>query len=89
MNAPTAICPQCQKQVSFIKDGQFARCPECGFQYRLEPPRIDTRGYEPERPAHWTDALKALAIVFLIMAGIVVVGIGVLFAGCALALRGI
>jgi hypothetical protein len=88
MNAPAAICPQCQKQVSFIKDEQTARCPECGFQYQLQPPRIDASGYG-DGAARPMSAWKALGIVLLIMVGIFVVGVAVLFAGCALMLKGI
>jgi predicted amidophosphoribosyltransferase len=86
MIEPRAICPQCQKAVQFTTVTGFRRCPECGFQYPISepPPLLEVR------PASEgiRNLFKYLFYVILIMAALVVVGIAVLFAGCALVLGG-
>jgi hypothetical protein len=86
MTEPMAICPKCQKMVSFVKSTWFATCPECGFQYKLESPNMGPNG--SGFVAGLAGVFKALMVVILIMMGLVVVGGAVLFAGCALALGG-
>jgi predicted amidophosphoribosyltransferase len=86
MIEPRAICPKCQKAVRFITGPDFRRCPECGFQYPITepPPLLEIRpAAEGAR-----NFLKYLFYVLLIMAAVAVVGIAVLFAGCALVLGG-
>jgi hypothetical protein len=81
-----AICPKCQKAVRFTSASGFRRCPECGFQYPIsEPPPLP----EP-RPASEgvRNFFKCLVYAILIMAALVVVGAAVLFAGCAIIMRG-
>ena len=62
-------------------------CPECGFQYELvEAPTSSSFGSDGQ------NALKAifgvLATVLLIMGALVVVGVAVLFVGCATLMKG-
>jgi len=86
MNSPTAICPGCRNEVAFqTVDGALRRCPVCGFQYEVGPPR--TSSESPGDPGIGS-LLGAVFKVLLIMVALVVVGIGVLFAGCALAMKG-
>jgi len=80
----TAFCPQCQKDVPFIHRGQKIICQACGFYYLAQPAQPDGEN-EGERFGG-RSILKSIAYVILIMIGIVVVGVAVLFAGCALML---
>lgn len=80
MNSAKAFCPQCKREVAFMATGRLRLCPECGFQYELAAAPSDY-------PSQTQTALKAvfgvLATVLLIMGALVVVGVAVLFAGCA------
>lgn len=77
-----SICPKCGKMVSFVESSWFATCPECGFQYKLKSPSVGTNRSDPATTV--AAVAKALAIVVLIMFVIAVVGVAVLFAGCAM-----
>jgi predicted amidophosphoribosyltransferase len=86
MIEPRAICPQCKKDVRFVTEADFSRCPECGFQYRRSkpPPRLESR----QASGSVRNFFKYLFYVLLIIAALVVVGTAVLFAGCAILMRG-
>ncbi len=61
------------------------RCPICGFQYEVQPPLTSTGTlHEPNGGSFLGVLLKGLLIVVVL----IVVGVGVLFAGCALAMGG-
>jgi len=86
MNESRAFCPQCQRDVVFVKDGRSNRCPACGFTYEYSaPPPLPRSG----RAANAVGEFLGLIVkVVLIMAALVVVGVAVLFAGCAIMLSG-
>ena len=77
-----AFCPQCQKDAPFVHRGQKIICQRCGFYYLAQPAQPD--GEKEDEGFGWRSVFKSIAYVILIMAGIVVVGVAVLFAGCAL-----
>ena len=84
MNEPKAFCPQCRNEVAFEPIGRWRRCPVCGFQFQAAEP------FAAPAPSLWPEAMSVLGVmlrVALIMAAVVIVGIGVLFAGCALMFR--
>ena len=86
MNEHRAFCPQCQGDVVFVKDGRFNRCPACGFAYEYSaPPRF---GQEGQARGAVSELIGLFVKVVLIMAALVVVGVAVLFAGCAIMLSG-
>ncbi len=81
MNEPMAFCPQCKNDVAFVTVGNSRKCPACGFRFKLtDPPPIST----PSAGSEMMSVFRVLLMVLLIMAGIAAVGVGVLFAGCAL-----
>ncbi|HWX22835.1 MAG TPA: hypothetical protein VN578_23280 [Candidatus Binatia bacterium] len=83
MNERMAFCPQCKNDVAFVTVGNSRTCPVCGFQFKLtDPPPI----ISPSAGSQVMSVFRVLLIVFAIMVGIAVVGVGVLFAGCALML---
>ena len=86
MNQPKSLCPGCKSEVVFQSiGGGLCQCPLCGFRYQVsQPPRLD----EAAAPSAGGEILRAVLKVLLIMVGIVVVGLTVLFAGCALVLGG-
>jgi len=81
-----AFCPGCKNDVVFESiDNGFRRCPVCGFQFELgraSPPEVHRTKSAVE------DFFTVLLKVILVMAAIVVVGVAVLFAGCALMMGG-
>jgi len=84
MNEHRAVCPQCQRDVVFVKEGRSNRCPACGFTYQYStPPPLPRSGKAASTVG---EILGLIVKVVLIMAALVVVGVAVLFAGCALML---
>ena len=87
MNEQLALCPQCRKEVHFREDGNARICPNCGFAFNITaaPPRSYlTSGYSPSNGVSFFGVLLRF---FLVLAVIIVVGIGVLFVGCAVAFK--
>lgn len=85
MNEFKAYCPQCKGEVVFVTIGKHATCAKCGFSYELaEPLTAQSSG----APTALKALLKVFVIVALIMAAIVVVGVAVIFAGCAALMKG-
>ena len=84
MNTQRALCPQCRSEIVFEDHGGFRRCPQCGFQFEISAPsRLPAAGLSP-------DALSFVGVLlrfFLIAAAVVIVGLGVLFIGCAVAFK--
>lgn len=80
MNGPMAFCPRCQKDVLFIEAGSSRRCTICGLEFQPVPPV-----YEPD---FVTTAVMTvghvLLRVFLILVVVLLVGLAILFASCAL-----
>ena len=84
MNESNAFCPQCKREVTFVKTADSATCPQCGFVYALTGGRAPGRGASSDVRT----VLRVLLIVFLIMVALTVVGVAVLFAGCAAIMKG-
>jgi predicted amidophosphoribosyltransferase len=84
MNQPLAICPQCRKEVAFVTTGAVRRCPQCGFQFEVSaaPPVL-----EPSPGSEVMSVVRVLLICLGVMGALVVVAVGVVFAGCALMMR--
>ena len=78
-----AFCPQCKREAMFEEAAGFRRCASCGFQF-------ETVGGPPVlRPAGREIGVLGIIVRFmLILAGVFVVIIGIIFVGCAVALRG-
>jgi len=89
MNGSKSLCPQCRKEVSFVKQGRLARCPACGFQYELsEPPYLEPFAGNPNPAGNpFLQFLKMAGIVVLVVLGAGALLLGVLYVGCALAFR--
>ena len=84
MNQPLAICPQCKNEVAFVTTGGFRKCPHCGFQFAVSaaPPVLE--------PSHSSDVMSVVRVLLIclgVMGALVVVIVGVVFAGCALMMR--
>jgi hypothetical protein len=85
MSAPVAFCPQCHNEVAFVQTENVRRCPICGFQFATTQPGV-LRNYDTPR----TISGFGIAIRFLlILMAIFMIGVGVLFVGCIVALKGI
>ena len=85
MNERKAFCPQCKREVAFMATGRLRMCPECGFQYELAAaPSV----FPSQTQTAWKTVFGVLATVLLIMGAVVVVGVAILFAGCAGLLKG-
>ncbi len=86
MAPPTALCPGCKNEVTFQSIGDLRRCPVCGFQYQTQP-AVTSSGalYEPGNGNFLGALLKGLLVVVVL----IIVGIAILFAGCALTLHGL
>jgi uncharacterized protein (DUF983 family) len=81
MSGPRAFCPRCQKDVLFADAGRFRRCTVCGFEFELtepRPPGDDFLGAAVMTVGH------VLLRVILIAGIILLVGVAVLFASCAM-----
>ena len=84
MSDSLAFCPRCRKETLFVEAGAFRKCSVCGVQFAISPPSRPDMSVGLEVMG----VVQILFRVLLIMAAIVVVGIGVLFAGCALLASG-
>jgi len=86
MSEARAFCPQCKQEVVFLKTGNLNTCSSCGFQYQSSPTS------PPPLPASDGKAwsfMGALIKAVLVMAALMVVGVAVLFAGCAFIMKGL
>jgi hypothetical protein len=77
-----AFCPRCKKDVEFIDGGRFYKCTVCGFQFDLSQPVPEP---VPLAAVVMTIGHVILRVV-LIMGAVLVVGVAILFATCALRL---
>lgn len=84
MNELKAFCPGCKNEVVFVKTTGVSKCPVCGTAYwrSLTPSR------EPVEPSPVFGMLGVLFRVFLIIVGLVFVGMAIAFAGCVVAFSG-
>jgi uncharacterized protein (DUF983 family) len=83
MNGSMAFCPRCRKDVVFTDAGHFRKCTVCGFEFEVSAPRAP----DPDRLGTIVMSVgHVLLRVFLIFGVILLVGIAVLFASCALRL---
>jgi len=85
VSASNAFCPQCKREVAFVKTADSATCPHCGFVYAL----TGGRATAPGSSLNVRTVLRVLLIVFLIMLALTVVGVAVLFVGCAAIMKGL
>jgi hypothetical protein len=85
MSAPVAFCPQCHNEVAFVQLGNARRCPICDFQYEMSNPGV-LRNYAAPRTI---SAFGIFVRFVLILLAIFVIGVGVLFVGCMVVLKGI
>lgn len=86
MNQSKAFCPGCKKDVVFESIGNASRrCPLCGFQFELSKPGPQVKYWES---SGLSELLMVLCKVALVLVALVVVGLAVAFAGCALMLGG-
>lgn len=82
MNQAESLCPGCKGEVVFQNiGGSVYRCPRCGFQYQLSVASESAGSSAASAAGH---AFMVLLKVFFFMVALVVVGLGVAFAGCAL-----
>jgi hypothetical protein len=87
MDDPRAICPQCGKEVVFVKSGARQSCPLCGFESPLSPPVIEAR--KGATGFAWRPLIRALLIALIVAVALGVLGIAVLYAGCAMIMKGV
>lgn len=83
MSEQLSYCPRCHNEVQFFPSGDFARCPICHFEYKLN---AGTGEALPTALSATVNIGRVILKIVLIVIGIVVLAIAVLFAGCALAL---
>jgi hypothetical protein len=77
MNESVAFCPECRATVETVQFGNRRVCSRCGLSLET----IASRG---SSASDWkTGIVGALSVVLLIVVTLVVVGVGVLFVGCA------
>ena len=81
MNGPMAFCPHCKKDTLFAGAGRLRSCTVCGFEYEVTEPPV----MEP----HWVETAvmtvgHVILRVILIIGVVVLVGVAVVFASCAL-----
>lgn len=81
MNGPMAFCPRCKKDVLFVDAGSVRRCTICGLEFESAEPRAS--GPEWVESAIMTVG-HVLLRVFLILGVLVLLGLAVIFATCAL-----
>jgi hypothetical protein len=79
MNNASAYCPACHNIVTFLKTGETAACPVCGFKYQLS---TDTKKSIPSAPLPFMSFLKVLLIVSALVVGLGAVVLAVVFVGC-------
>lgn len=81
MNGPRAFCPRCAQDVLFIDAGRLRRCSVCGFEFEKAVP-------PPLEPDFVSSAVMTvghvLLRVILIIGIVILVGVAVLFASCAM-----
>lgn len=81
MDSSPAFCPGCRKEVVFQQLDRLRICPVCGFQYQQSAPGVLK---EPTEPSPLFEILGVLGKTLLFIVAVGVVGIGLLFAGCAI-----
>ena len=84
MSAPVAFCPQCHNEVAFVHEGNLRRCPVCGFHYETGAGAVE-RSASPRKVSGFGLFLRFV----LILAALFMIGLGVVFVGCAIALKGL
>ena len=84
MNDHKALCPGCKTEAVFANvGGGMRKCLSCGFQFSASP------APPPIASSAWSgveETFRILIKAFLIMLAVVVVGLAVAFAGCAILL---
>jgi hypothetical protein len=86
MNDAAAYCPACHNIVVFVKRGELATCPVCGFHYQLSG---DSRKLAPAPPLPFMSFLKTLLIVFAVAVALGTILLAVVFAGCMRLLKNV
>jgi uncharacterized protein (DUF983 family) len=76
-----AFCPRCKKDTVFVNTGRSRRCTACGLEFEL----TDPRGPESDWVGTTIMTIGHVLLRVVLIAGvIVVVGLAVLFASCAM-----
>jgi hypothetical protein len=81
-----AECPHCREPVTFIREGNYYRCPKCGNMFQFSHRRAPEAG-DPISASGFWPVFGLVVKTLLIMLAVVVVFIGLAFAGCMIALR--
>jgi predicted RNA-binding Zn-ribbon protein involved in translation (DUF1610 family) len=86
MNSASAYCPACRNVVTFLKTGEAATCPVCGFTYQLS---TGSRKEAPSAPLPFMSFLKTLLIVCALVVGLGTIVLAVVFVGCMRLLKNV
>ena len=81
MNDTRALCPNCQNTVQFERVGEYNCCPVCGAKYQLAQWGRERKKHA-DSDTSFGELLRMFLKAILILASIVVVIIGIAFAGC-------
>ena len=87
MKSASAYCPACHNIVTFLKAGEVATCPGCGFKYQLSSG--DAKKPVTAAPLPFMSFLKALLIVCAIMVALGTILLAVVFVGCMSLLKNV
>jgi uncharacterized Zn finger protein (UPF0148 family) len=85
MSEHEAFCRRCKTRVTFELANGVAICPSCGQQYK--PNEIAHK--VENNPPRGDDSLKTILTAILVLAGLSLVVLAILFAGCARQLKNI
>ena len=81
MNTRMAFCPRCHKETVFLEKGNVRQCSACGAYFeQMNRPFVDQSSVGGEVMSFFQVLFRAVLIIIAIG----VIGLGVLFAGCAL-----
>lgn len=71
-----------------MQEGRSRRCPICGFTFQTGV-GVATRYSLPATGNGSASGIRIFLIFFLILIAMAVIGLGVVYAGCAVMLKGI
>ena len=85
MNSASANCPACRNVVRFLKIGEVATCPVCGFKYQMS----SGARREAPPPLPFMSFLKTMIIVCAMVAALGTIVLAVIFVGCMRLLKNV
>lgn len=88
IKSASAYCPACHNIVTFLKTGEVATCPVCGFKYQLTSEDVSKRT-GPSPPLPFMSFLKTLLVVLALMVGLGAIVLAVVFVGCMALLKNV